>query len=188
VLALIDPESPPEEPVVEIVAAWEPGVERPAVLGNRWSPQQIPLIASMPTDLLIIPDVRFSTIMDDISRHIFLNVLGIRAVAIIPLATRQRFLGWLLVESLSEPCEFSEREVRLYRTLADQAALALERMRLFEETRRRAEWERIRAEVSARVRASTDMETILRTAVRELGRAFRAAEGVIQLHGGDGHG
>jgi GAF domain-containing protein len=188
VLALIDPESLPEEPVVEVVAAWDRGLERSPSLGRRWSTAQIPFIARRATEPVIIADVDAYPDADEISRYVFRHVLGVRAVLSIPLMIGQRLLGWLMVESLSEPCEFSEREVRLYRTLADQAALALERMRLFEETRRRAEWERIRAEVSARVRASTDMETILRTAVRELGRAFRAAEGVIQLHGGDGHG
>ena len=188
VLAMIDPESPPEEPVVEVVAAWDRGRERSPSLGRRWTTTQIPFIARRSTEPVMIPDIDTYPDADEISRYVFRHVLGVRAVLSIPLMVGQRLLGWLMVESLSGPYEFSEREVRLYRTLADQAALALERMRLFEETRRRAEWERIRAEVSARVRASTDVETILRTAVRELGRAFRAAEGVIQLHGGDGRG
>ncbi len=188
VLALFDPHAPPEEMVVEVVAAWDRGVERSPSLGRRWSASQIPFIARKATEPVIIPDVETYPDVDEVSRYIFRNVLGVRAVLSIPLMVGPRLLGWLMVESLSDPYQFREEEVRLYRTLADQAALALERMRLFEETRRRAEWERIRAEVSARVRASTDMETILRTAVRELGRAFRAAEGVIQLHGGDGQG
>ncbi len=188
VLAMIDPESPPEEPVVEVLAAWDRGKERSPSLGRRWTTTQIPFIARRSTEPVMIPDIDTYPDADEISRYVFRHVLGVRAVLSIPLMVGQRLLGWLMVESLSGPYEFSEREIRLYRTLADQAALALERMRLFEETRRRAEWERIRAEVSARVRASTDVETILRTAVRELGRAFRATEGIIQLHGGDGRG
>ncbi len=186
VLALLDPSTPRDNPVVEIVAAWEPGVERPAVLGNRWSISQIPLIAQMPREPLFVSDTATSPVLDALSRHVFREMLGIQAFAAIPLVTSERHLGWLLVESLVGPYEFSETEKRLYSLLGGQIALALERMRLFEETRRRAEWERIRAEVSARVRISTDIDTILRTAVRELGRAFRAAEGVIQLHSGDG--
>ncbi|MGQ9468094.1 MAG: GAF domain-containing protein, partial [Anaerolineae bacterium] len=187
VLALIDPSSPPDNPVVEIVAAWERGVDRPAVLGNRWSARQIPIIGQMPAEPVFISDVISSSYLDDLSRHILSNVLNIHAMALIPLLSGERHLGWFLAESLTEPYEFSPSERRMYSLLAAQAATAIERMRLFDETRRRAEWERIRAEVSARVRASTDIETILRTAVRELGRAFRAAEGVIQIHGGDGH-
>jgi len=139
VLALIDPESPPEEPVVEVVAAWDRGLERSPSLGRRWSTAQIPFIARRATEPVIIADVDAYPDADEISRYVFRHVLGVRAVLSIPLMIGQRLLGWLMVESLSEPCEFSEREVRLYRTLADQAALALERMRLFEETRRRAE-------------------------------------------------
>ncbi len=188
VLAILDPQSPPDYLMLDVVAAWDRGQERSPALGRRWSAAQIPLIARRATEPVVIPNVATYPDIDETSRYVFLNVLGVRAVLGIPLMAGERLLGWLLVESLSGPYPFTDREVRLYRTLADQAALALERMRLFEETRRRAEWERIRAEVSARVRASTDVETILRTAVRELGRAFRAAEGVIQLHRGDGYG
>jgi len=187
-LVLRDPESPPEEPVVEVVAAWDREKGHPPSLGSRWSVSQIPFIGRRVTEPVVVPDVNTYPDADEVTRYVFRHVLGVRALLAIPLMIGQQPMGWLLVESLSGPYEFSEREIRLYQTLADQAALALERMRLFEETRRRAEWERIRAEVSARVRASTDVETILRTAVRELGRAFRAAEGVIQLHGGDGQG
>jgi GAF domain-containing protein len=175
VLALLDPHSPPDEPNVEIVAAWERGVERSPSLGRRWSVHQIPFIARNSSRPMAISNLETYPDIDEVSRHAFQKVLGVQALLSIPLMIGSRLLGWLLVE-----------EIRLYRTLADQAAQALERMRLFEETQRRAEWERLRAEVSARVRASTDVDTILRTAVRELGRAFRATEGVIQLHGGDG--
>ncbi len=186
VVALFDPSSLPETPVVEVVAAWEQGVERSPSLGRRWSAAQIPFIAQMVREPVAISDVETYPDVDETSRYIFRHVLGVRAVLSIPLLIGEQLRGWLMVESLREPYEFTEQEIRLYRTLADQAAQALERMRLFEETQRRAEWERVRAEIAARVRASTDIDTILRTAVRELGRAFRATEGTIQLHTGDG--
>ncbi len=186
VFALLDPNSPPDSPTVEVVAAWEAGVKISPSLGRRWSAAQIPFIARMVREPVAIPDVETYPYVDETSRYVFRHILGVRAVLSIPLLIGERLLGWLMLESLSAPYEFTEREIRLYRTLADQAALALERMRLFEETQRRAEWERIRAEVSARVRASADIDTVLRTAVRELGRALRATEGVIQLHTGDG--
>ncbi|MDW7991075.1 MAG: GAF domain-containing protein, partial [Anaerolineae bacterium] len=188
VLAILDPQSPPDNLMVDVIAAWDRGKERSPSLGRRWSVAQIPFIARRATEPVVIPDVATYPDVDEVSRYVFLNVLGVRAVLAIPLMAGGQLLGWLMVESLSGPYTFTDREIRLYRTLADQAAVALERMRLFEETRRRAEWERTRAEIASRVRASTDIETILRTAVRELGRAFRAAEGVIQLHGSDHRG
>lgn len=186
-IMILDPQSPPDDPIVENVAAWDRGEDRSPVLGKRWRIWDVPCIAEFPDKPLVLSDVQTSPDIDEISRQELLN-WGVRAMICVPLMVGGRVLGRLTAQSLSGPYSFTEREVRLYQALADQAAVALERMRLFEETRRRAEWERIRAEVSARVRASTDVETILRTAVRELGRAFRAAEGVIQLHRGDGYG
>jgi GAF domain-containing protein len=113
--------------------------------------------------------------------------LGIRAVAAIPLVAGERPVGLLLIQSTDEPYEFSEREIRLYRTLADQAAVALEGMRLLEETRHRAERERLTAEISSRVWSSADVDTILRTAVSELGRSLQASQAWIELDSGDGN-
>ncbi len=181
VLALIDPTTPPDNPVVEIEAAWEPGVERPAVLGNRWTVSQIPLIAKMSADLMVISDVSTSPEMDEISRHVFLNVLDIKAVAIVPLLAGERHLGWLLVESLEGPYDFSAREVRLYGALAGQAAVALESMRLFEEVQRRARRERLIREVTAKVWASTDLEGVLKTTAQELSKALGTSHALVWL-------
>ena len=74
----------------------------------------------------------------------------------------------------------------LIEAVADQMALAIENARLLEATRRRAEQERLTAGITAEVRAYSDVDNILRTAVRELGRALRASEGVIQLEVTDG--
>jgi len=75
--------------------------------------------------------------------------------------------------------------VAMAEEVAERLALALENARLMEETRQRALHEQLRAEISARVRTSTDVDTILRTAVEELGRALRASEGLIRLEIGD---
>jgi len=186
VLALLDPASPPEDPVVKVEAAWEPGIEHPAVLGDRWNISQIPVIARMSDESLAISDVVASPELDKISRNVLLDVLEFRAIAIVPLLIGQRPLGWLMIGSLTGPYDFSERAMRLYRTLADQAAVALEGMRLLERTRRRAERERVVTEITSRVRASTDVDTILQTAIGELGRTLRASDGLIRLQVDDG--
>jgi GAF domain-containing protein len=50
----------------------------------------------------------------------------------------------------------------------------LESARLYEETRRRAERERLTGEITARIRASNDPQTILQTAAHELRKALQA--------------
>ena len=84
--------------------------------------------------------------------------------------------------------QWSAEDIALVEAITEQLALAAENLRLLDETQRRAARDRLAAEITARVRASTDVDTILRTAILELGRALRASDGLIQLHGGDGNG
>jgi GAF domain-containing protein/HAMP domain-containing protein len=72
-------------------------------------------------------------------------------------------------------------EINLLETIGEQLGIALENARLFEETQRLAYRERIAADVSGKVWASTDVDTILQTAVQELGRALNVSLGTIRL-------
>ncbi len=181
VLALIEPDTPGADPMVRIEAAWERATEMPVVLGNRWRAAEIPLIAEARDEPVAIVDVTTAPVLDEQSRRVFVDMLHVRAVLIVPLVAAGRALGWLLVETHAQPYEFSEREIRLYRSLADQAAVVLQSIRLLAEATQRAEREQRVAEITAQVRASTDINTILRTSIRELGRTLAASEGLIRL-------
>jgi hypothetical protein len=85
-----------------------------------------------------------------------------------------------------KPHAWTETELRAFLSLSDQAAIAVENARLLEATQRRADRERWVAEITTRVRASTQVDTILRSSILELGRTLRASEGLIQLDTGDG--
>jgi GAF domain-containing protein len=102
----------------------------------------------------------------------------------VPIRFRDQVIGVvnLRFEGEAVPADV----VALVEAVSDRLALALENARLLEETRRRAARERLRAEMSARIRASADVDSILRTAVQELSRALRASEGLIRLEVGDG--
>ena len=102
----------------------------------------------------------------------------------VPIKFRDRVIG--VVDLRFEGGAIPADVVALVEAVSDRLALALENARLLEETRQRAARERLRAEVSARVRATADVDAILRTAVRELSRALRASEGLIRLEVGDG--
>ena len=109
-----------------------------------------------------------------------------QAALVTPISLRGQVIGALGLQEAEGGRQWTEDEIALIEAIADQMALAIENARLIEETQRRAERERLLAEISARVRASTDVDTILRTAVRELGRALRASDGLIRLEVGDG--
>ncbi|MCX7681905.1 MAG: GAF domain-containing protein [Anaerolineae bacterium] len=103
------------------------------------------------------------------------------ATLVVPISLREVAIGALGLQKTDSQREWSADEIALIEAIADQMALAIENARLLEETRRLAERERLISEITAHIRASAQVDTILRTAVQELGRALRASEGMIQL-------
>ncbi|MFN3742038.1 MAG: GAF domain-containing protein [Anaerolineales bacterium] len=99
----------------------------------------------------------------------------------IPLQLRGQTIGILRLKRKATGQPWNEQEKDLAQQVANQVALALENARLLEETRERAERERILAEITARVRETLDMETILRRAADETRQAFFLPEVVIQI-------
>lgn len=75
----------------------------------------------------------------------------------------------------------AEEDLLLVEAVVDRVGLALENMRLVEETVRRAEHEQILNEITAKIVGSTDVNDILQTTVRELGRVLRAPQTSVQL-------
>lgn len=103
-----------------------------------------------------------------------------------PIRIRERVLG--TVEAgydKSHKTEITPEELELLSAFMDQAALALERAHLLETARQRVTREQQERETAARVRSSVNVDTILRTAVRELGQTLGAAGGLIRLEVAD---
>jgi GAF domain-containing protein/HAMP domain-containing protein len=84
----------------------------------------------------------------------------------------------------------SEEDIALLETVAARVGLALENLRLVEQTARRAEHEQIINEITAKIVGSTDVSDILQTTVKELGRVLHAPQTSVQLRQelkGEGH-
>lgn len=97
----------------------------------------------------------------------------------VPVRLRDRVVGVLNLRfKESSP---SQDTVSLVEQIADRLALAMENARLLEEAQRRAEQDRLVTDVTARVRASMNMERILQAAVRELGAALGTERAFIRL-------
>jgi GAF domain-containing protein len=62
-----------------------------------------------------------------------------------------------------------------------QAAVALENVRLLEKNQRQAGYERLLSDISRKARSSTDLDTILRVTIKELGQVLGATDGMIRL-------
>jgi GAF domain-containing protein len=72
-------------------------------------------------------------------------------------------------------------EEAIVQAVVDQASLALENARLYQETQRRATHERLVSEISDKLRRATDMDTLMQTAIREMAAALDAPSAFVQL-------
>lgn len=93
----------------------------------------------------------------------------------IPLKLRGQTIGVLDVRSKKGSREWTRDEIMLLEAAAERAALALENARLVESAQRRASRERSIGEISTRIGAVSDVDSILQAAVEELGRKLSGA-------------
>jgi GAF domain-containing protein len=99
----------------------------------------------------------------------------------VPLMLHGQTIGTITLKRKGAAAEWSEREQILVEKVADQVALALENSRLVDETQKRALRDQVIANISARVRETLDVESVLRTAATELRKAFDLKEAEISV-------
>jgi GAF domain-containing protein len=105
----------------------------------------------------------------------------------VPLRLREQVIGHLTLELKPDGAPETQaqrtpaEELALVEAIAAQATLALENARLLEETRRKATQESLGANISSKVWASVDIDTILRAALQEVGGSLNVKEGWIQI-------
>jgi GAF domain-containing protein len=104
----------------------------------------------------------------------------------VPISLRGQTLGVLGVEAPAEGREWTEEDRVLVEAISEQLAQTLEVARLFAETQRRAERERLVGEITAKIRASTDISDILEATAVELGRVLGTSRARVRLNVDDG--
>ena len=96
----------------------------------------------------------------------------------IPLSLRDQVIGQIHMANTSE---WTPEQKNLVEAIVAQATLALENARLVEESQYTAAQERLTNEIIAKIWSSSNMDNILQTAVRELGRSLEATEVEIEI-------
>lgn len=146
------------------------------ILANlHLSPQQLPLVKELQEKQrpIALHDATSSQLIppQHISEH------GIRSLLAVPIVFQERFVGVLYADCSDKPHTFTEQEVDLATALARQAALAIERGRLYAQSQQDA------AELAALYRASTQLlnpghdlkalaEQIVHTVIRDFEAAY----------------
>lgn len=99
-----------------------------------------------------------------------------------PIKLRGQTIGVLNIRSASPDHEWSREELNLIQSVTDRLSLALENARLFEETTRRAERERLVSEITGKIRSVNDPQTIIQTALEELRNVLGASRVQVIPH------
>ncbi len=97
----------------------------------------------------------------------------------IPIQLRDRILG--AVQWELPAADFNQDKVELAEELVNRLAISLDNARLFQESRRAINRERVVNDIAAQLFGQTDIDTILQTAVREVGQALRVPQVNIDL-------
>ncbi len=100
-------------------------------------------------------------------------------VLAVPIKIRNQVLG--MVDIQFEGKSISPDLISLIEGTVNRLAVSLENARLLEEIQFRAERERLVNEISSKVRAASDVDSVLQTAIQEIGRSLGVAEVSVQL-------
>lgn len=92
---------------------------------------------------------------------------------VVPIALRGEIIGKLAVQSPTGM--FSQEQIDIIEAVAERVALSAENARLFEETTRRAERERLVSDITGKIRSVTDPQSMIQTAMDELRKVLGAS-------------
>jgi GAF domain-containing protein len=109
---------------------------------------------------------------------------GYRALLAVPLIQRDAALGVILVRRM-EMRPFAEKQIRLLETFADQAVIAIENVRLFNETREALEQQTATAEILQVISSSpTDTQPVFEAIVQAGLKLFPESGVLVTIPGG----
>jgi GAF domain-containing protein len=122
-----------------------------------------------------------------VSQTVKLSKEKISGAIAVPIKLRGQTIGVLDIRSKNGQRPWKPDEIAMLEAAAERAALALENARLIESAQRRAARERAIGDISTRIGAVSNLESILQTAVEELGRKIGgAAEVTLEISPDDG--
>jgi GAF domain-containing protein len=126
--------------------------------------------ATMPLESPVVVDVQNAEgVIQDANAGTRINV---------PIKLRGETFGNLIVY-IPRDRQWNQDQLDLIEAVAERVALSAENARLFDETSRRAERERMVTEITSKIRSTNDPEAMIRTALDELRNALGATQ--VQL-------
>jgi GAF domain-containing protein len=95
-----------------------------------------------------------------------------RATLAMPVRVGGHVIGVLEGRKPQDAGGWTPDEMAMLESLTEQLSAAVDRARLYEDTQRRTAEERLMGEITARMRETLDVDTVLQTAIQEMGTAL----------------
>ena len=105
---------------------------------------------------------------------------GEKATLAVPIRLAGNVIGVVDIR-MPEEHEWEADEIDIAEAVADRLSLALESATLLEATQKRAEIERLTADIAGKIGSSTQFDSILRTAAEELSRVLGGSDVLVQI-------
>lgn len=100
---------------------------------------------------------------------------------VVPVKLRGETLGTLRLQADTPERQWTAEETALVETVSEQLAQTIENLRLFEETQQRATREQLTRQITDKMRAAPDIETIIQTGLSELTQALGVPRTYVKL-------
>lgn len=173
-LVLFDrPWTPDRKPERFAVAAYQASVELQPEVMQRIAPPLFGLAGDFlqPDSPTFVADVEQESALPAEVRQFYVQELHGTSALFAPLVLGSQWIGYLTAAYEEQPAITAADRQRLA-TLAGQAAAAVQSIYLLQAAEERARQERVLRELSTRVRNVTDIDLIMKTAVREIGQVL----------------
>jgi GAF domain-containing protein len=109
---------------------------------------------------------------------------GASRAAVLPVKVRGgHVIGTIEAHKPEAEGSWTPKELGVLASLVDQLGIALDSAQLYQESKQRAERERLVAGISARMRETLNIDATLQTAIREIGDVLGLAEVEVRMRG-----
>jgi GAF domain-containing protein len=165
---------------IEVLARWTELL--PDTVSPRYPLSAFPSAVQLlrPDQPTLIEDVVGDPRLDEYARALYRDRFGAKSTIFVPLVVAGQWIGF--VNSIyQEATAFPGTEVRRLVAISNQAAVAVQGLRQLQEIQARARREALIREITGKIRATTDLDTILKTTVSEVSKALGTSHGAIRL-------
>jgi diguanylate cyclase (GGDEF)-like protein len=170
----------PGDATARLIAGYDQSKENPWVQGINLSLDRYPEVRRVleTRQPLVVPDVAAEPILADI-RDLLLSI-PIRSILVVPLIKQNQCIGVVSLGSRGPVRAFTRDEIEFCQTLANQAALTIEKSALFQEIQERANKLQALIQLTKLMTASLNLHEVYDFAVKAAAE-FLAVPGVWLL-------